>query len=139
MRNVQFPSPYHPPASGVDRACELAKQLFTTARGHYDTDAEAIRAIARHSGLSPAEIRQLLQPSRRPKDVRLGVWSRLRGSYRRYLERQLATLEDEIARLDHLDPDDRALLDLLDRARALESKVEAALEAISPGEGRDAE
>ncbi|MEN6302215.1 MAG: hypothetical protein ABFD96_05780 [Armatimonadia bacterium] len=136
MPNVKFPSPYHSPASGVDRACELAKQLFSTARGHYDTDAETIRAIARHSGLSTAEIRQLLQPSRRPKDVRLGVWSRLRGSYRRYLERQLAKIEDEIDRLAYLDPDDAADRDLLHQAETLVDKIKSSISSLSASEER---
>lgn len=118
---------YHPSASSVDRACQIAKQLFQHSRGNHDTDAATVRTIARRAQLTPAEIRQLLQPSRRPKDVRLGVWQRLVTAYRRFLARELAALEDEIARLEHLEPDDAALQDLLRKARALCGEIETAL------------
>lgn len=118
---------YHHTESGVDRACEIAKSLFQHARGNHDTDAATVRTIARRAHLTPAEVRQLLQPSRRPKDVRLGVWQRLLGSYRAFLARELAALEDEIARLQFLEPDDAALQDLLHKAEALAGEVRAAL------------
>ena len=118
---------YRPPSTGVDRACQIAKQLFQHSRGNHETDAATVRTIARRAQLSPAEIRQLLQPCRRPKDIRLGVWGRLLGSYRAFLARELAALEDEIARLEHLEPDDAALQDLLHKAEALAGEVRAAL------------
>lgn len=116
----------HSPPDPVARACDITRSLFNTARGSYDTDAEAVDAIARSSQLSPASVRKFLQPSRHPKDVSLGVWGRLVAAYRRQLQQQLAALETEIARLEHLDPDDGAILDLLDDAKALVGKIEAA-------------
>lgn len=117
---------WHHPPSTVERACDIARSLFNHARGHHDTDAATVRTIARRAHLTPAEVRRLLQPSRRPKDVRLGVWQRLLGAYRAYLQRELVDLQNEIARLDHLEPDDAALQDLLHQARALCREIEAA-------------
>lgn len=133
MPNTKDPLPYHPPSTGVDRACEIAKSFFNHCRGFHDTDADTVRAIARRSHLTVAEIRQLLQPSRRPKDVRLGVWGRLLGAYRRHLERELAALNAEIIRLEALDPDERAVAALLDKAKALVSEIEAAAPPLHPG------
>ncbi len=124
--------------TAVDRACQIARTLFQHARGHHDTDADTIRSIARHARLTPAAFRRFIQPSRRPKDVSLSVWQRLLGSYRRYLARELAALQDEIDRLEAMDPDDRALRDLLDKARALVLEVEAAAGTLPAGR-RDAE
>lgn len=119
----------HGPTS-VERACDVTRNLFNAARGNYATDTETVNAIARKAQLSPASVRKFLQPSRRPKDVTLAVWAKLRTAYRRYLEQQLAALQGEIARLEHLDPDDGAILDLLDDAKALVSKIEAAAPAL---------
>lgn len=118
--------------SSVERACEITKNLFNAARGNYATDTETVTAIARKAQLSPAAVRRFLQPSRRPKDVSLGVWGKLLAAYRGYLERQLATLQAEIHRLEHLDPSDGAILDLLDDAKALVIKIEMAARALPP-------
>lgn len=131
MPNHEYEFSHRP--TGVERACQIAKNFFQHARGHHDTDAATVRTIARRAHLTPAEVRQFLQPSRRPKDVRLGVWQRLVGAYRRYLERELAALQDEIDRLADLDPDDRALLDLLHEAENLERKILLALSKVPPG------
>lgn len=116
----------------VERACEITKSLFNAARGNHATDTETVVAIARKAQLSPAAVRKFLQPSRRPKDVSVGVYSRLRAAYRRSLERQLDALKLEIVRVEALDPDDGALLDLLDDAKALVSKIEAVAPALPP-------
>lgn len=118
------------PATGVNRACQIAKNFFQAARGNYETDQQTVEAISRQSRLTPAVFRRFIQPSRRPKDVSLTVWQRMLGGYRRYLERELARLQDEIARLEALDPDDRAVEDLLHKARALVVEVEAALPPV---------
>lgn len=123
----------HGPTS-VERACDITKNLFNAARGQHATDTETVNAIARQAQLSPAAVRRFLQPSRHPKDVSLGVWGKLVSAYRRYLERQLGALETEIARLEHLDPDDGAILDLLDAAKALVGKIEAAAGALPPAQ-----
>lgn len=109
---------------GVERACEIAKQLITSARGQYDTEEQCLDAVARRARLTPSKLRQLIQPSRRPKEVGYSVWTRLCAAYRRQLERQLHALEDEIARLEICDPTDRAILDLLDEAKNLVRKIE---------------
>lgn len=118
---------HHP--AGVDRACEIARSLIHAAMGTHDTDHSAIQAVARTARLTPAVLRRFVQPSRRPKSVDLTVWERLVAAYRQYLRRRLAQLETEIAALEHLDPSERALLDLLDEARALVGQIEAFTQA----------
>lgn len=120
-------SHFDTPPSGVDRACQIARNLFNHARGNHETDADAINAIAHQSRLTPAALRRFLQPSRKPKDVSLGVWGRLVGAYRRYLQRELAELQLEIDRLAHLDPDDGALLSLLSETESLQRQIRDAL------------
>ena len=114
-----------PEISGVERASQIAKQLFYIERGKHENDQQCINAIARQSQLAPSIIRRFLLPSRAPKEVGFSVWTRLRTAYRRQLERQLHKLEDEIARLEHLEPDDVAVLSLLCNAKALVSEIEA--------------
>lgn len=125
--------------TAVERACQIARSLFQHARGNYDNDQQTIAAVARHARLTPAAFRRFIQPSRKPKDVSFTVWQRLLGSYRRYLVRELAALQDEIDRLEHLDPDDAALAALLDKARTLVVEVEAAAGSLPSADGRDAE
>lgn len=119
-------------SSGVERATELVKAFFQAARGRHENDDETVRDIAQRARISPAEVRKYLQPSRRPKDVSLGVWSRLAGAYCRYLRQQLGALELEISRIEGLDPHDRALRDLLDDAEGLVRKIKAAAESDEP-------
>lgn len=125
---------HRPPASasGVERACDITRSLFNAARGSYQNDAEAVQAIAERARLTPAVVRRFLQPSRRPKDVSLGVWQRLVFAYRRLLNQQLAALQTEIHRLEAVDPDDGAILALLDDAKALVRKIEAAALEVPP-------
>lgn len=125
-------SHFDTPPSGVDRACHIARSLFQHCRGQHDTDADTIRTIARQSKLSPATLRRFLQPSRRPKDVSLGIWDRLVGAYRRHLARELAALEDEISRLRYLDPADAAAEELLHKAEAIADQIRAALPPLPP-------
>lgn len=122
---------------GVERACEIAKQLITSARGQYDTEEQCLDAVARRAKLTPSKLRQLIQPSRRPKEVGLTVWTRLCAAYRRQLERQLHQLEDEIARLDDLDPDDAAVVRLLHDAENLAGKIRAVAQTLPAGSGTD--
>lgn len=118
------------PPSAVDRACTVARNLFNAARGNYETDSQAVDAIARKAQLSPAVYRRFLQPSRRPKDVSLSVWQRLLAAYRRFLERRLVGLRDEIDRLDHLEPSGSDMLRLLDEAKALHDKIAAVARSL---------
>lgn len=130
-------SHFDTPSNGVERACQIAKQLFQHARGQHDTDTECIRTIARQSRLTPATFRRFLQPSRRPKDVSLGIWDRLVAAYRRHLQRELAALEDEISRLRRLDPADAAAEELLHKAQAICDQIRSALPPppAEPGDG----
>ena len=118
--------------SGVERATELVKAFFQASRGRHENDDQTVRDIAQRARISPAEVRKFLQPSRRPKDVSLSVWSRISAAYGRYLRQQLHALELEITRLEYLDPDDRALHDLLDDAEALVRKIRAAAAGEEP-------
>ena len=122
---------------GVERACEIAKQLINSARGQYDTEEQCLNAVARRAKLTPSKLRQLIQPSRRPKEVGYSVWTRLCTAYRRQLERQLHQLEDEIARLAACDPDERAVVDLLHEAEALAGQIRTVAEAFPAGERSD--
>ena len=115
--------------SGVERATELVKAFFQATRGKHENDDQTVRDIAHRARISPAEVRKYLQPSRRPKDVSLSVWSRLAGAYSRYLRQHLGALELEIARIESLDADDRALRALLDDAEGLVRKIKAATAA----------
>lgn len=130
MPNIKYRN-LHGPTS-VERACDITRSLFIAARGNHATDSDTVNTIARQAQLSPAAVRRFLQPSRHPKDVSLGVWAKLVATYRRYLERQLTALQAEIARLEHFDPDDGAILDLLDEAKALVRKIEAVAPEASP-------
>lgn len=121
-------------SSGVERATELVTAFFQASRGRHENDDQTVRDIAQRARISPAEVRKFLQPSRRPKDVSLSVWSRLAAAYRRYLQQQLHALEVEIARLEGLDPHDRALRDLLDDAEGLVRKIKAAAGEHEPHE-----
>lgn len=121
-----------PAASGVERACDITRSLFNAARGSYQNDAETIQSIAERARLTPAVVRRFLQPSRRPKDVSLGVWQRLVFAYRRLLNQQLQALETEIHRLEALDPHDGAIRALLDDAKALVRKIESAALEVPP-------
>lgn len=135
MPNIRYRN-LHGPTS-VERACEITRNLFNAARGNYATDTETVSAIARKAQLSPAAVRRFLQPSRHPKDVSLGVWSKLLAAYRRYLEHQLAALQAEVSRLEHLDPDDDALCRLVDEAKDLARKAEAIAEKVPAGKRTD--
>lgn len=121
----------HGPTS-VERACDITKNLFNAARGQHATDTETVHAIARQAQLSPAAVRRFLQPSRRPKDVYVGVSEKLKAAYRRYLERQLSAIKTEIARLEACDPDERAMVAVLDKAKALVDEIEAAAGTLPP-------
>lgn len=123
-------------STGVERACHIVRKLYNHARGNYETDQQCIAAIARQSRLTPAAVRRFIQPSRRPKDVSFGVWSRLVGAYRRHLARELMALQDEIDRIEYLSPDDSALQDLLHKARNLVSEAEIAAGAVPPASDR---
>lgn len=123
--------------SGVERATELVQAFFQASRGRHANDDQTVRDIAQRARISPAEVRKFLQPSRRPKDVSFSVWCRLSGAYARYLRQQLHVLEMEIARLDHLDPDDRALRHLLDDAEGLVRNIKAAAASDEPGEAQE--
>ncbi len=126
MPNTKYQFSHRPrPPSGVERACGIAKSLFAAARGDHETDAATINTIARRARLTPATMRKFLQPSRRPKDVSLTVWARLVRAYRRYLDQQLAGLQNEIARVEALSPSDSSIRDLLDEAKALVARIEA--------------
>lgn len=125
-----------PPTTSVERACQITRNLFNAARGQHATDSETVQTIARRAQLSPAAVRRFLQPSRHPKDVSLGVWTKLFGAYRRYLRQRIADLEAEIVRLEHMDPDDGAIQALLDEAKGLVCEIEAAQGAIPAGRGR---
>ena len=114
-------------ASGVDVVETITRDFLKQCRGQYETDHDAITAIARHAHVTPSVMRRFIQPSRRPKSVSLDIFRRIRSAYADYLRGQLAALEAKIARVEALDPDDRALRDLAVQVEALASRIRAAL------------
>src|SRR6185436_1716709 len=73
--------------------------------------------VARETTVSPARIKALLQPSRRPKTVDVGFFGRLTRAYLDYLRRRVGELETEIERVQTLArAHDRAAHALLDKA-----------------------
>lgn len=122
-RVYQFQNLDRPP-SGVGTVEAMARDFVKQSRGHYETDTAA---IARRAHVSPAAIRRFVQPSRRPKSVSLELWQRLRAAYSEFLRGQVAALERDIARVEALDPADRALRDLAAEAEALARRIREAL------------
>lgn len=114
----------------VDRACEIARNIFSSCRGQYDTEKQCVDAVARQTHLTPSVLRSLLYPSKRRKDVSHSVWTRLIAAYGRHLERQLHRLEDEIARLSDCGSADTDVLRLLHDAEALAEKIRAVAETL---------
>lgn len=113
--------------SGVGTVEAMARDFLQQSRGLYDTDQAAIAAIARKAHVSPAALRRFVQPSRRPKSVSLELWQRLRTAYSEFLRGQVAALERDIARVEALDPADRALRDLAAEAEDLARRIREAL------------
>lgn len=120
----QIPNATHD-SRGVDRAIEITKALVQTARGHHDTDRDAITEAARHCRLAPSVLRRFFQPSRWPKQVDADILERLRAGYLRFLRQQLAAIETEIARIEASGSVDAGAEHLLDAARALVRRIEA--------------
>lgn len=114
-------------ASGVDVVETITRDFLKQCRGQYETDHDAIKAIARHAHVTPSVMRRFIQPSRRPKSVSLDIFRRIRSAYARYLRGQLAALQAKIDRAEALAPDDRALRDLAAQVETLADRIRAAL------------
>lgn len=114
-------------ASGVDVVETITRDFLKQCRGQYETDHDAIKAIARHAHVTPSVMRRFIQPSRQPKSVSLDIFRRIRSAYADYLRGQLRSLEAHVARVEALDPDDGALRDLAVQVEALASRIRAAL------------
>lgn len=114
--------------SGVDQATGLVTELVLAKRGQSGGTQQAIRKVAHDCRVSPATVRKYFQPSRRPKDIPLGVWQRLWHGYRCHIERQLAQLETDLARIEALGgAGDSAGQHLVDEAEALVSRIKTHL------------
>ena len=114
--------------NALDRATRWAKAL-TEGIATDDQDAPratAARAAAGRCGVSVAQLRSLLQPSRRPKGLDVRVWLRIRDAYLAHLRRRLAALQVEIAAVERMDAADGRYHNLLDEAKALVSHIEDA-------------
>lgn len=97
----------------VGEAVSIVSALVLAKRGPSGGTDAAIRTVAQDCKVSKADIRRLFQPSRRPKDVRHGLWLRITSAYRRYIEAELQRLERAkflLDALDHGDPAARAEL-----------------------------
>lgn len=113
--------------NAVEQAALMAQELTEGVQSDEGTKQSAARAAARRAGISFAVFRALLQPSRRPKYLDVGIWQRMRAAYLAHLRRKLVALQAEIVMAEALDAPDRATLDLLDDAKALVRKMESAL------------
>lgn len=109
---------------GVAEAIRLVTELVNARRTTSGGTHAAIRTVATDCNITAAQVRRLLQPSRRPKDVGISVWLRITNAYRRYLLRQIAELEQELrvmAALGNVDP--RTAGDLAAEAEALRRRI----------------
>ena len=114
--------------SGVDEAIKCVTILVNARRDRGGKKAQIFKQVASEAKVGTTEIRNLYQPSRRPKEVGHGVWRRIRNAYCNYLRTELSKLETEIARveaLDHLDRRTRA--DLVGKAEALITRIKNTL------------
>lgn len=93
---------------GVITAIGLVTELVLARRGTSGGTNAAIRTVARDCNISPAQVRRLFQPSRRPKQVGYDIWLRICRGYRGYIERELQRLESSRRILDTLDEYDPA-------------------------------
>lgn len=121
------------PVDAVERAESIVQLMYRAARGSYETDRQTVQAIARQAQLSPGVVRRFLQPSRRPKDVSLTVWTRLVDAYRRLLQRQLDGVRAEISRIEALQRNGHGV----DRAAALMAEAQALVARIEAQIGDD--
>lgn len=116
-------------ATGVDEAITRVTLLVNSRRGRDGTTKQqAFRQVATESHLSSAEVRKLYQPSRRPKQIGLGVWHAISGAYFRFLRHEISKLEAEINRVEALDGLDlRTRDDLVGKAQALIARITQSL------------
>ena len=115
-------------ASGVDEAISFVTILVDARRGRGGNKTQIFKQVAAEAKVRATEIRNLYQPSRRPKEVGHGVWRRIHDRYCAFLRVKLAELENEIARveaLDRLDCSTRA--DLVGKAQALITLINQSL------------
>lgn len=115
-------------ASGVDEAISFVTILVNARRECGGNKAQIFKQVASEAKVGASEIRNLYQPSRRPKIVGHGVWLRIHDRYCAFLRCELAKLETEIARveaLDNLDHGTRA--DLVGKAEALITRINQSL------------
>ena len=109
---------------GVREATRLVTELVNAKRGTSGGTHAAIRTVSVECNITAAQVRRLLQPSRRPKDVGLGIWLRITHAYRRYLLRQIAALEQELRVMEALgNVDPRTAGDLAAEAEALRRRI----------------
>lgn len=109
---------------GVGEAIRLVTELVIAKRGQCGGTQAAIRTVAKDCSISAADVRRLMHPSRRPKDVRLGLWLRLSAAYRRYLAREISRLEHEVRALESLgNIDPRTAEDLACEAQAVIRRI----------------
>lgn len=120
-------------AVAMDRAMRWAKELIEGVKGHDGTRSAATAAAARQCHVSVAQLRSLIQPSRRPKSLDVGLWFRLRDAYLAALRRRLAALQLEIEVIARLDAGDGSHHDLLRQAQALVDRIEDAARAVDGG------
>lgn len=116
-RTHQFPN-------AVSEATRLVTELVIAKRGPSGGTDAAIRTVAKDCQITRAQVRRLFQPSRRPKEVGLGLWLRICTAYRRYLEREIGRLEQDLRRVEALGNIDPRTADALaNEAEALIARI----------------
>ena len=112
-------------ADQIDTAAHFVERMLKAEEDTAGTKDAAHRTLARRHKVSPSLVRDLCQPSRRPKSISFRCWLRLWDGYISFLQKQLVAIRAEIRMVEALGPNDAAVADLLDQTRALVREIEA--------------
>lgn len=122
----QMPQVVNRKTNAVDQAIEWAKELTEGIKSDEASLNTATRAAAREIHVPFSRLRSLLQPSRRPKTVDVGLWFGLRHALIAHLRRKAAALQARITYLETLGADEAEIRELRDLAQDFARRVERA-------------
>jgi hypothetical protein len=113
----------------VAAAAALVKELVIARlkRGQCGIP-RAISHVARDARLSAGVVRRLWHPSRRPKDIGIGIVQRLRDAESRFLKAQIVELERRVALVEQSHGADSAAREhLVGEAQALICRIKKSI------------